>query len=177
MRAYLIIALFIGLVGSGAYVAKVMADNDRLRADVATAVSANQSYVDAMHAMAREQVKLNQQIIERDETQRTIQRNLATTQRRLRDASRAATVTDIQRQCLDTDLPGPVIDILRQPAGGDENSRPDQGMPSGPTLLGSVNADIHRLDVCRPDRVHRNTAGRCARIAGRPGSDTGFLPW
>ena len=175
-RLYPAIFLFIALAGTVAWSARLMAENDQLQADVKTAVSANESYQQAMHAMAQEQVRLNQQIIERDEAQRTIQRNLAHTQRRLRDASHSRTITDIQRQCLDMDLPGPVLDILRAPAGSDTNGGSGTHLPAGPILLGHTDAQFPWKHGLRPDRVRRGPAGGRPRIAQRSNSDTGILP-
>ncbi len=176
MHIAIIAIIMIATVAIGGYGVKLHAENQQLRADVATAVDANQSYINAMHAMAVEQVRLNQQVIERDETQRQIQRSLASTQRRLRDASNSAAITDTDRKCLDLDIPRPVLDVLRQPAaGGGDNSRPDSDMPGGRTVFRHTYAAVQRHDLGRPGAICRDPTGRCAGPALRPRSREGVL--
>jgi hypothetical protein len=172
----IIAIIMIATASIGGYGVKLHANNQQLRADVEAATRANQTYIHAMHAMAQEQVKLNQQVIERDASQRQIQRNLAQTQRRLRDASHSSAMSDTDRKCLDLAIPGPVLDVLRQPAAdGNDNSRPGQGMPGGRTLLGHTHAAVSRQHLGRAGELCRRAAGRCDGLALRPRSSEGIL--
>jgi hypothetical protein len=171
----MIYAIALALVFSaGGYIAWLQSENAQLERDVQTSVEANKSYIAAMHKMAQEQVRLNQQVIERDQAQRQIQRSLATTQRKLRDASRSTTITSVQRECLDSDIPGPVADILRQPSG-ERDSRPGSRLPRTGTLLGYSHAPIQWPNMGRSGGICGGATGGCAGLEIGQGSSEGVL--
>ena len=175
MQIWIIAAIIIAITASVSWLADLRAENTQLQADIQTASEANQTYQNAMHAMAQEQVRLNQQIIERDQSQRQIQRHLATTQRRLRDASHSPAITDIQRQCLDMDIPGPVLGILRAPANDYQNQPADSAMPGAGTLLGRPATDVPRQHLAGSGGIRRGVEiGRPATARG-PTGNSGFL--
>lgn len=158
-RISLIAVAAVGVIGFALWVTHLRSENIRLQTDLETTLNANSSLEDAMHAMAKEQVALNQQIIERDKSQRQIQRDLANTQRRLRDAHRAPEITDRERECANSDLPPPILDIMRETPHRNGYHPSGEGMPTCCPVLGAARPAVRGANLGGPGGVHQGPAG------------------
>lgn len=147
--AKLIIVAVTGTLATAAlaYVLSVMAERDRLEADNTTLIDANQTHQAAMHEMAQEMAAQNQAVIDRDKRNRATQSRLRATERRLRDAESNPQITVVQRECMDSGVPDPIIDILRESPHRNGSDPTGSGLPRSGTLFGTDSAPFRGSDL------------------------------
>lgn len=186
MMRLTLVAIVLVAIGAGvAYVmhlqanaARLAADNAQLNQGIETAAAANQSYIDAINHMADEKRALNNLITQRDTAQRSIQRRLNETERKLQHASRAPEITVIERECLHSDIPAVIADVLREaPTGksGDDDATGGADLPACCTLRPGAGANIQWLDLVRPGSLRQGFASAYTIAQRRPRAGAEFL--
>lgn len=139
------------LLGAGAaWAVNVSADRTRLESELQQTVQANRSYIDAIAVLDRQQRDLEQSIIDRDRRARAIQNELNTTKRRLFDASKMPSITYVERECMESGIPVPVLDLLRETGRGVPNKPTSQNLPTGYSLFANTGPDIHGSNLVGP---------------------------
>lgn len=112
VRIAVIALILSSITAVTAWVFNLKAENEQLTADLAGTVSANQTYIDAIAIMDANQRDKEQQIIQRDKSNRKIKNQLYSAEKELIDAR--AYFTQTQIDCMDSAVPDPVINILRE---------------------------------------------------------------
>jgi hypothetical protein len=159
-----------------AYVLNLVADNKILQADVETALAANQSQQTAMRMMAEEMARQNQAVVERDKRVRVAQSKLKQTQRRLRDAENNPKITVVERECMDSHIPGPVLDVMREAPHRNGTSPTGTDMPSGYFLRRNGGATVRGPKLGGPGGLRQRTANAHPHTQPGPRRDPGVLP-
>ena len=175
MKIVSISILGVLIIAALAYVLNLHGENERLVADNTTLIDANQTHQAALHAMAQEMAAQNQAVIDRDKRNRVTQSRLKTTERRLRDAENAPQITRVERECLDSGVPDPIIDILRETPHRNGSDPAGSGLPRARSLLGTGGAPFRGSDLVGFSGLHEGFAVSHPLIKSGSGRNPGVL--
>ncbi len=164
-----------GLIGALAYGLSILGDNQRLQSDLGAALNANQSQQTAMRLMAEEMARQNQAVVERDRRVRAARAQLKHTQQRLRDAEKNPQITVIQRECMDSDIPGPVLDVMRAAPHRPGSDPAGENLPGGYFLHGHGASAVRGPQLVGSGRLHQGPANAHPHAEPGPRGDSGVL--
>lgn len=164
-----------GLIGALAYGLSILGDNQRLQSDLGAAINANQSQQQAMRMMAEEMARQNQAVVERDQRMQAARAQLKRTQQRLRDAEKNPQITVVERECMDSDIPGPVLDVMRAAPHRPGSNPAGENLPGGYFLHGNGDPAVRGPQLVGSGSLHQGLAGAHTHTQPGPRRDTGVL--
>lgn len=162
-------------IGALAYVASLAGDNQRLQSDLQTALSANASQQQAIQFMAQEMARQHQAVVERDQRNRATARRLQQTERRLRDAQNSPQITVVERECMQSDIPVGVFDILREAPHRNGSDPAGKDLPGRYFLFGDGGAAVRGPHLGGPGSLRQSVAVSHPHVKPGPRRDSGIL--
>ena len=162
-------------IGALAYVASLAGDNQRLQSNLQTALSANESQRQAIEFMAEEMARQHQAVVERDRRNQATTRRLQQTERRLRDAQNSPQITVVERECMQSDIPVGVFDILREAPHRNGSNPAGKNLPSGYFLYGNGSPTVRGPHLGGSGSLRQGVAVSHPHAEPGPGRDTGIL--
>ena len=154
-------AIVIGVVISvitavGAWLVNVVEERKILEAQLATAVQTNKTNEEQIAKLRQLNKQKEDQIAKREITERKNKDKLNQLTKQVRDLkNEPAKITVVERECMESAIPVPVLDLLREPAQGTYRRNKDrEGMSRYPTLLAVTDPSLYRFDVGGRSDLH-----------------------
>ena len=154
-------AIVIGVIVSlltaiGAWAVHVLEERELLKGQLKTAVETNKENDKEIAKLKALNQQKEAQIAQRDILERQNQTQLKKLNQQIRDLkNEPAKITVTERECMESDIPLPVLDVLREhPEGAYKGKGNRQGVPSHPTLLAITDPRLYRFDLGGRSDLH-----------------------
>ena len=173
VKIAIIAVIITSITAVSAWVFNLKAENEQLTADLAGTVSANQTYIDAIAIMDANHREKERQIIQRDNSNRKIKNQLYSAEKELSDAR--AYFTQTQIDCMDSAVPDPVINILRETPNSLQDKPAGKAMSCTNIVYQPSIAGIQGPDMGRYCKSCASVAVTYQRAEQRPATDQRVL--
>ena len=173
VRIAIIAVIITSITAVSAWVFNLKAENEQLTSDLAGTVSANQTYIDAIAVMDANQREKEQQIIQRDNSNRKIKNQLYSAEKELSDAR--AYFTQTQIDCMDGNAPDPILNILRETPNSLQDNPAGKAMSRTNIVHRPSSTRIQRADMGRYCTACASVAVTYQRAEQRPATDQRVL--
>jgi len=147
--------------------------NNGLTEDLANTTSANQSYIDAIAQMDAMQREKEQQIVQRDQSNKQIKRQLLTTKQELENAKK--TYTAVEAECMDQPIPPAIIDLLRETPNRVPDSSTDKTVSGSRTVLRNPYPELQWQNLRGYSPIRANASSSYSAVEYRPAVSSRFL--
>jgi len=161
------------LIGLSVLIVYIFTENKQLTEDLANTTSANQSYIEAIAQMDAMQREKEQQIVQRDQSNKQIKRQLLTTKQELENAKK--TYTAVEAECMDQPIPPAIIDLLRETPNRVPDSSTDKTVSGSRTVLRNPYPELRWENLRGYSPVRTNVASSYSTAQYRPSIDQRVL--
>lgn len=143
MQLKIIIALVlaVGLTGGGWYITHLIGENALLNAAVIEAEIANQQANDALEESLRIRKEQDAQLLKRERQRAAQAAQLGQLKRELKNAK--TNITQVELECMESPVPVPVLDLLRQFPKGADRAPSETSLSYGPAVRAGQPAHPH----------------------------------
>ncbi len=171
------VAVIAVIMAGGLYwVTSLAKENERLESDLNTATEANAAFEHALQVMKELQAENSEIILRRERQIMSTQAELKQKTRELRDVQESPQITVVERECMQSDIPVPILDILRETPSGERDSPSRESLPTGRINYATGDAVVYRHDLGPSSGIHQGITGFHNEPSERPRGGQANLP-